>query len=168
VGLGVGATLGMALWDGMQPAPGLQLDMALLRIVARPRVGRLCPGGRGVADELGPMPPRAASGGLGGGIGREAAPGAQAHQQTDRCVGQRQAELDGVVASGKADAGQRRATMGRDALGMADGDTWPSQERICSAATRLAFSPGRIRRIRRIRNGAVQLEQREGTWTSQE
>ncbi len=43
---------------------------------------------------------------------------------------------------------------------MASGPACSSQERICSAATRLTFSPGMMRRTR---SGAVQLEQRSGT-----
>jgi hypothetical protein len=33
VRLRVGALRGMLLWDGVQPTPGLQLDVAILRIV---------------------------------------------------------------------------------------------------------------------------------------
>src|SRR5262249_50974771 len=46
VGLRAGAALGMLLREGMQPAPGLQRDVALLRLLGRPLLGRRRPGGR--------------------------------------------------------------------------------------------------------------------------
>src|SRR5262249_17147047 len=55
-----GAPARVLLGLGMQPAPGLQLDVAVLRILGRPLFARLGPRRRVVADELGPMPPRSA------------------------------------------------------------------------------------------------------------
>src|SRR5260221_11453903 len=46
-----------------------------------------------------------------------------------------------------------------------EGCACSSHEQICSAATRLRFSPGMMRRTR---NGAVQLEHWRGTCTSHE
>ena len=90
------------LRDGMQPAPGLELDVSILRIVGRPLVTGRGPGRQIVVGELGAMPPRPARRGLGGGIGVETAARAQAHQQADRRMGQGQAQLDRVVASVEA------------------------------------------------------------------
>ncbi len=84
VGLGAGPALGMELGDGMQPAPCLELDVAILGIVGRPLVAGLRPGGGDVTDEFGAMPTRPAGGGLTGRVRREAATGAQADQQADR------------------------------------------------------------------------------------
>jgi hypothetical protein len=93
--------------DGMQAAPGLALDVARLRIVGRPLVGRLRPGGRVVTDELGSMPPRPAGGRLGVRIDIEAAARARAHQEADRFVGQGQAQLHRVVPRVEADDGSK-------------------------------------------------------------
>src|SRR5262245_40756950 len=112
MGLRAGALLGMVLWDGMQPIPSLQLDVAILRIVGGPLVGRLRPGRWVVADELGPMPARSARRGLARGIGVEAAARPQAHQQANGLVGQGQAQLNGVVARIEAKDGQWSARQG--------------------------------------------------------
>src|SRR5262245_32210911 len=66
----------------------------------------MAPGPWVVADDPGAMPTRSPRRRLRRRIGREAAPSAQAHQQADPCVGQGQAELDGVVAGSEADDGQ--------------------------------------------------------------
>ncbi len=107
-----------------------------------------------VTDQRAPMAPRSPRCGLRGRVRRETPAGAQAHEETDRQIRQGKAELDRIVARIE---GENRPLVSEPAC--------PSQERICSAATRFTFSPGMMRRTRR---GAVQREQRSGTCASQE
>ncbi len=60
-----------------------------------------------VTDKLRPMAPRSPRWGLSGGVGVEAAARAQAHEETDRQIGQGQAELDGVIAGVEGEDRQR-------------------------------------------------------------
>ncbi len=82
----------------MQSTPGLHADGAVLGIRRRPRRRGNGLGGRIVTDKLGPVPARPTGGQLAGGISVEATSRTQAHQEADRQIGQRQAELDRVIA----------------------------------------------------------------------
>ncbi len=85
-------------------------------------------------------------------------------QRPDRTRTSRQAGSSAKARlSWTASSPASKLQIGGDAS--AAGGACRRQERICSAATRWRFSPGRARRIR---SGAVQLAQRLGTWTSQE
>ena len=94
----------------MEPAPRAQADGPLAPIVGTPLVGRLRPGRRVGADELGPMAPRSAGRGLSRRVGGAAAAGPPADQEADGRVGQGQgqAQLDRVVARVEADDGPGR------------------------------------------------------------
>ena len=108
------------------------------------------------------MAPRSTGPWLGGRVGVEAAPGTQAHEETQRQVSQGEAELDGIVACIEAEDRESKLKMGS---GGNVSRACTSHERICSAATRFTFSPGMMRRTR---SGAVQLEPCGGSCASQE
>ena len=92
----------------MQSAPGLQLTRPYWgSVVVHWSLGA----GQVVGSSqtnFGPMPTRPSRLGLGGGVGVEAAAGAQAHQEADRLVGQGQAEVDRVIARVEGEDRERR------------------------------------------------------------
>ena len=93
---------GVALLLGMQAAPGVDGDGAVLVVLAGQGGGRGRPGGRVGAVELGAVATRPTA--LGRArrwcwVGVEAAVGAQPHQHRDGQVGQVEGELGGVIAA---------------------------------------------------------------------